>query len=95
MAYCGASFGDIVRFNAKRGEYGPCDVEEFVRYRVELALRFESHRADRTRPDGSIIEIIGNPLPGGGFVTTYADVTVARQVAGNLRESNERLDQMV
>jgi two-component system cell cycle sensor histidine kinase PleC len=91
----GAAFEDIVRINAIRGEYGPCDVEAFVRYRVELARRFESHRTDRTRPDGSIIEIIGNPLPGGGFVTTYADVTVARQVAGNLRESNERLDQMV
>ena len=91
----GAAFEDIVRLNAIRGEYGPCDVEEFVRYRVEVAQRFESHRADRTRPDGSIIEIIGNPLPGGGFVTTYADVTVARQIAGNLRESNDRLDQMV
>ena len=95
VVHYGAAFQEIVRFNAKRGEYGPCDVEDFVRYRVELAQRFESHRTDRTRPDGSIIEIIGNPLPGGGFVTTYADVTVARQVAGNLRESNDRLDQMV
>ncbi|MBI3446360.1 MAG: PAS-domain containing protein [Magnetospirillum sp.] len=91
----GMDFEDIIRFNAKRGEYGACDVEEYVRERTGSARQFVSHRFDRVRPNGTILEIIGNPLPGGGFVTTYSDVTVARQVAGNLRESNERLDQMV
>ena len=92
----GVGFEAFVRFNAERGEYGPSDdMEAMIRRRVALARQFKPHRTDRTRPDGSIIEIIGNPLPGGGFVTTYSDVTVARQVSGNLRESNDRLDQMV
>ncbi|MDO8607966.1 MAG: PAS-domain containing protein [Phaeospirillum sp.] len=92
----GAAFEDIIRFNAERGEYGPHEeVEAQVRFRVDQARHFQPHRLDRTRPDGSIIEIIGNPLPDGGVVTSYSDVTVARQVSGNLRESNDRLDQMV
>lgn len=91
----GLPFEDIIRFNAERGEYGDCDIEAYVRMRVESALEFRAHRFERTRPCGTILEIIGNPLPGGGFVTTYSDVTVNRQVAENLRVSNERLDQMV
>ncbi|OAN53151.1 PAS domain-containing sensor histidine kinase [Paramagnetospirillum marisnigri] len=91
----GAAFEAIIRFNAERGEYGPCDADAFVAERISIAREFRSHRTVRTRPDGRVIEIIGNPLPNGGFVTTYADVTVAHQVTDNLRESNERLDQMV
>lgn len=91
----GVAFADIIRHNAVTGEYGPGEVEALVAERVAKAQTFTTHRTERTRPDGSVIEIIGNPLPNGGFVTTYADVTVAHQVTGNLRESNERLDQMV
>ncbi|EME70921.1 Signal transduction histidine kinase [Paramagnetospirillum caucaseum] len=91
----GLGFADIIRFNARRGEYGACDVEATVDRRVASALEFRSHRLERTRPNGTVLEIIGNPLPGGGFVATYSDVTVNRQVAENLRDSNDRLDQMV
>ncbi|RAU22090.1 PAS domain-containing sensor histidine kinase [Paramagnetospirillum kuznetsovii] len=91
----GAAFEDIMRYNAELGEYGPGDPEALVAERVSRARLFKHHRTERTRPDGRIIEIIGNPLPGGGFVTSYTDITVAHQVTDNLRESNERLDQMV
>ncbi len=65
----------VFRYNALRGDYGPGDVEEQVRSRVEKARRREPHRFERERPDGSILEIRGTPLPEGGFVTTYADIT--------------------
>jgi len=79
------TFEDVIRFNAGRGEYGPGDVEEQVRRRVELARRFEPHLFERTRPDGTILEIRGKPLPGGGFVTTYTDVTAQRRAEHLLR----------
>jgi len=69
------SYEDVVRFNAERGEYGPGDVGELVRERVELSKKFLPHRLERTRPDGTVLEIIGTPLPGGGMVTTYTDIT--------------------
>ncbi|WP_420476201.1 EAL domain-containing protein [Noviherbaspirillum sp. ST9] len=65
----------IFRFNAQRGEYGPGDPEEQVRERLNLVRRGEPHVLQRTRPDGTVIEIRGQPLPGGGFVTVYMDVT--------------------
>ena len=45
---------------------------------------------ERTRPNGTILKIRGNPLPGGGFITTYSDVTEQRLMASALQESEER-----
>jgi diguanylate cyclase (GGDEF)-like protein/PAS domain S-box-containing protein len=66
---------DIFRFNAERGEYGPGEVETIVAERRRRALEGEPHVLERTRPDGRTLEIRGMPLPDGGFVTTYTDVT--------------------
>jgi len=71
----GIPFSDYMRYNAERGEYGPGDVEEQVRQRVEAAKKFEPHHFERARPDGTFLEIDGRPLPDGGFVTTYTDIT--------------------
>ena len=46
-------------------------------------------------PDGSIVEIRGNPMPGGGFVATFTDVTAFRRTERALLSSNERLEQRV
>ena len=66
------------RFNAERGEYGEGDIDTLVAERVALATNFESHVFERRRPDGTIIEIRGNPMDNGGFVTTYTDITEQR-----------------
>ena len=71
----GRPFKDFLRFNAERGEYGPGDIEELVRERLTLAEKREPHSFDRIREDGTVLEVRGNPLPGGGFVTTYPDIT--------------------
>ncbi len=73
------SLEEVFRFNASRGEYGPGDVEELVAIRMERANRGEEHCIDRTRPNGRILEIRGVPLEGGGFVSTYIDVTEQRK----------------
>jgi PAS domain S-box-containing protein len=90
-----ATFEDFIRHNARRGEYGPGDVEELVRSRVELARRFLPHRIKRTRPDGTIIEIIGTPLPEGGFVSTYADITEQERSAERLRSELDFRQRMI
>ncbi|MEM8877157.1 MAG: PAS-domain containing protein [Pseudomonadota bacterium] len=71
----GTPFEAFIRHNAQRGEYGSGDVEDMVRERVELAAKLQPHCFERTRPDGTVIEIRGNPAPDGGFVTTYTDIT--------------------
>jgi diguanylate cyclase (GGDEF)-like protein/PAS domain S-box-containing protein len=86
----GTRFADVVRFNAQRGDYGPGDVDEQVRARVELAQRFEAHQFERERPDGTVIEIRGIPIPGRGMVSVYTDITSRARAERALRESEAR-----
>lgn len=86
----GDPFEKFVRYNCERGEYGDVDVEAEVARQLDLARRFEPHQIERVRPDGMILEIRGNPLPSGGFVTTYRDVTAERQASAALEESQRR-----
>lgn len=86
----GDSFEKMIRFNAERGDYGPGDVEEQVRSRVELARRFEAHCFERVRPDGTVIEVRGAPVPGGGLLTTYTDITERKR--SEKRALQEALD---
>ncbi len=83
------------RYNAERGEYGPGDIGELVAQRVQLARRLEPHRLQRVRPDGRVIEVIGSPVPGIGFVTTYSDITELRRAQDQLRDVAESLERRV
>jgi PAS domain-containing protein len=71
------------------------DVEKMVRERVELARRFEPHHFKRRRPNGRIIEVRGTPITGGGFVTSYTDVTEQEQAQEALRLSEQRFRELV
>ncbi len=89
--HTGDPFEKFIRYNAERGEYGPGDVDELVRERVEIAKRFEPHCFERSRPDGTVIEVRGKPLSGGGFVTAYTDVTELRRNERALEEKSQLL----
>jgi signal transduction histidine kinase len=91
----GTRFEAFMRFNAERGEYGPGDADQQVRARVAQAQRFEAHAYERERPDGTIIEVVGKPLPDGGFVTTYTDITERKRNEMALREFNATLEQRI
>lgn len=87
----GRYIGDLFRYLAEKGEFGPGDVETQVGERIEAVKKFEPTRFRWERRDGAIIEISRNPLPGGGYVTTLADVTDGARADEALRASRERL----
>lgn len=93
----GALFRDTIRFLADRGEYGHDEpVEDQVAARVEQALTFESHYIERARPNGQVISIEGAPLPTGGWVAVYTDITSTKRVEELLRTRSEELsDQLL
>jgi PAS domain S-box-containing protein len=67
------SHADYFHYLAGRGEYTSADLEEQLSRTVEDTKR--EMRYERTRPDGRVIEVRRNPVPGGGFVLIYADIT--------------------
>jgi len=85
LAKTNQHLSEFFRFNAQRGEYGDGDIDDLVAERVALAKNFQPHVFDRVRPDGTIIEVRGNPMEkNGGFVTTYTDVTEQRHAEARL-----------
>lgn len=69
---------EFARYNTERGEYGEVDVETTVAELLERARRPVAHLFERVRPNGRVLEVRGQPLPEGGFVTIYTDVTQRR-----------------
>ncbi|MGB2681359.1 MAG: PAS-domain containing protein, partial [Candidatus Competibacter sp.] len=69
----GLPFAVLFEYNARRGEYGPGDPEALVAERLTLAKQFRSHSFERTRPDGTVLRIRGEPIADGGFITLYED----------------------
>ena len=51
--------------------------------------------SERRFPDGSLIEIRGNPMPDGGFVATFTDVTAFREAETELKRAAEDLERRV
>lgn len=93
----GADFSDTIRYLAMRGDYGDVgDIDDFVRTRVEQASTFERHYMERTRANGRTISVEGSPLPQGGWVTVYTDISRTKQQEALLRGRSEELsDQLL
>ena len=95
LAFVGADFESFIRYNAERGEYGEGDVEAQIRSRVDAARDTKPHNFERTRPDGQILRIHGEPLPHRGFITLYTDITDQRRYENLIKDQNTELEQRV
>jgi two-component system NtrC family sensor kinase len=80
------SFTDFFRYLAERGEYA-ADLEAELRRNIEDTSR--EMRFERTRPDGRVIEVRRNPVPGGGFVLIYADITERKRAEEAIRAARD------
>jgi Na+/proline symporter/CheY-like chemotaxis protein/PAS domain-containing protein len=91
----GQPIEEVLRFNAVRGRLHAGDSEGAIERRLAHLRRRTPYTLQRTNPDGTVLEIRGNPMPGGGFVTSYTDVTEYKRAEEALRVANESLEQRV
>ncbi len=92
----GADFAETIRHLVNQGEYGPVDdIDSFVQVRVEQARAFEPHYMERPRANGRTISVEGAPLPQGGWVTVYTDITKVKAQEQLLRTRSELLSEEV
>ncbi|MFL5037464.1 MAG: EAL domain-containing protein [Microvirga sp.] len=68
------NFQDVTRYQFERNEFGKCS-EEFKDWVKNFGFEPIDHVYERQRPNGRVLEIRTTPLPGGGAVRTYSDVT--------------------
>jgi Na+/proline symporter/signal transduction histidine kinase len=91
----GIKVDEIIRFNARRGLYGTGEEEALVQWRLRSLLHNTEPVRLRLHPSRTVIEVRSNPLPDGGVVTTYTDVTQSVAAEDELAAANAGLESRV
>jgi Na+/proline symporter/signal transduction histidine kinase len=87
----GTPLSEIIDHLSRRGDVATGNITHIMRnfttfrqpWRIEL------------KSSGRILEIRSNPMPDGGIVATYTDITIAVEAANALKRINETLEQRV
>jgi Na+/proline symporter/signal transduction histidine kinase/CheY-like chemotaxis protein len=95
LVYVGCPVEVLIRHNVKRGLCGAGDLDNQVFRRLEYLRKGSPHSSERQQANGQTIRIEGNPLPDGGFVMLFSDITAYRQAEQVLKEANLDLETRV
>src|SRR5580704_713350 len=85
----------LLRWNAARGELGPGDPEAQIEKRLAHLRAGTAYTFQRIRRNGQVYSIHGQPMAGGGFVTTYTDITDFKRHEQALLEAKQGLEARV
>jgi signal transduction histidine kinase/DNA-binding response OmpR family regulator len=88
-----ATYADFIRHLVVRGDFGAGDPEGQVRKR--LASLDKPYMGARALPDGRVLEVRRNPVPAGGFVSMYTDITEQRQAQAQIELARNRLSDAI
>ena len=91
----GTPIEELLRFNARRGLLGDGPMEDAIQRRLNHLRSGKPHLHESEKGDGTVLEIRGNPLPDGGFVTSYADITSYKNAARELRSLADALEKRI
>ncbi len=91
--HIGKPIEDLIRLNANRGliENNKSEIQK----RLVRLRSGEEYRYEREWLGNRVLEIQGNPLPRGGYVTTFTDITHFKDIEHELQVVNETLEQRV
>ncbi|AZQ12108.1 Autoinducer 2 sensor kinase/phosphatase LuxQ [Shewanella khirikhana] len=85
----------LLRYNIERGIIVGDEAHELVEKRLAHMRSGSPHHFQRTMHDGRVLEIRGQAMPGGGFVSTFSDITAHIQAEKALQQANETLEKRV
>ena len=91
LVHIGCPIERLIRFNAQRGLCGAGNVEAQVAKRIGYLKQGSPHSSERQHYNGQVIRIEGNPLPDGGFVMMFTDITAYKEAELVLKEANQDL----
>ena len=93
--HIGMSISEIMLMNAKRGLLDGKNPEEEIQKRTRKMSLGIPYRFIRHHNQHMTLEIIGKPLPTGGYVTTYNNISEFIQAQSALKRANENLESRV
>ena len=94
VVFVGSPVASLIRFNLARGLYQTDQIEQQVQRRIDFLRQGSPHSSERELGD-KVIRIQGNPLPDGGFVMLFSDISAYRQAEKVLKDANVDLEALV
>lgn len=91
----GVPVADLIRHNARHGDFGPGEVEFHVEKRLGHLRRRMEHAFERRRFDGRVIKTVGGPMSGGGYVMSFTDITGEARAREELQRTLDELEHRV
>jgi Na+/proline symporter/CheY-like chemotaxis protein len=91
----GIGLDQILRFNVERSSSGRQQIESSVRERLARYAEGGEPFRERLAERGLVMEVRANPMPEGGIVTTFTDITASVKAAEELERANETLERRV
>ena len=83
----GMPMEEILRLQARGGQFGTVDPDAEVARRMAVLRSGQFGIAQRNTPDGRVLELRRNRLADGGFVTLYSDITAHKRAEDALRDA--------
>lgn len=91
LLHVGKPVEELMRYNASEGRFGRASVEKEIAKRIRLIREGSPYRHESEFVDGRAIEIRGQPMPDGGYVTTYSDITETKEIERALRDREKQI----
>lgn len=92
MVYVGAPVSALIAYNAARGECGPGEIDIHVARRLGHMRAGQAHSFERIRPDGRVLKTVGGPMPSGGYVMCFSDITIEAEAISALKRARDELE---
>ncbi|MEM8799532.1 MAG: PAS-domain containing protein [Pseudomonadota bacterium] len=93
--HIGQPVSDLIRFNARKGAFGEGDANDQIEKRVSHMRAGLHHVFERHHKNGQVLRLEGNPMPGGGYVTCFSDITEDKRREAQLEEAKTKLETRV
>jgi Na+/proline symporter/signal transduction histidine kinase len=95
LIYIGCPVSQLIKYNLSVGSHYVSNLDEQVQRRLDFLRQGSRHSTERIQADGKTIRIQGNPIPDGGFVMIFSDITMYREAEKLLKEKNLDLEARV
>jgi PAS domain S-box-containing protein len=95
FVFVGRPMADLIRWNAQRDDLDESDPEQYVATRLARLQACTAYAYQRQCKRGQVFSICGQPIAGGGFVTTYTDITEFKRAEQALLEAKQELEARV
>jgi len=95
LVVAGKPVAELIAYNIDKGIIVGAEQDQLIERRLAHMREGNSHHFQRIMPCGLVLEIRGQPMPGGGFVSTFSDITEHIENKKALQSANESLEKRV